>query len=88
MINARDAKKQSEQNAIVRLQECISRQRNEIEKYILEAIEKGDTSINYPGNIYDEVVTELAEAGYEIIRTYYENIGYSKTVIISWEYVD
>ena len=88
MINARDAKKQSEQNAIIRLQESISRQRNEIKNYILEAIEKGDTFINYPGNIYDEIVTELAEAGYEIIRTYHENIRYSKTVTISWEYVD
>ena len=88
MINARDAKKQSEQNAIVRLQESISRQRNEIEKYILKAIEKGDTFINYPGNIYDEIVTELAKAGYEIIRTYHKNIKHCKTVTISWEYVD
>lgn len=84
MINARDAKKQSEQNAIARLRESIAQQRNEIKKYILEAIEKGDTFINYPGNIYDEVADELAEAGYEIIRT----VGYSKNVIINWEYVD
>lgn len=88
MINARDAKKQSEQNAIVRLQESISRQRDEIEKYILEAIEKGDKSIFYSGSIYDEIATELAEAGYEIIRTCYKNVEYSKDATISWEYVD
>lgn len=81
MINARDAKKQSEQNAIARLRESISRQRNEIKKYILEAIEKGDTGIIYPGYIYDEITIELAEAGYEIIRNY-------KNVTISWEYAE
>lgn len=81
MINARDAKKQSEQNSAIRLQKKISKQRDEIKKYILEAIKLGRESVDYPGNIYDEIVTELSEAGYEIIRT-------CRDVTISWEYVD
>ena len=87
MINARDAKKQSEQNAEIilvrkKIQECAK-----IEKDIMEAISKGKTSISYPVDIYDETANKLHEAGYSIEKTYYNNrdFGYLDNVEISWK---
>lgn len=83
--NAKEAKRQSELNAIVRLQEKKTEQRTAIKNKILQAIELGETSISYSGDVYDEIVAELHEAGYSINKNYYDNKKWCHEVIIKWD---
>lgn len=82
--NAKEAKRQSEQNAIIRLQEKKAQQRTAIENKILQAIELGETSITYSTDIYDEIAIELHEAGYTIVKLYYDNER-CREVRIKWD---
>lgn len=83
--NAKDAKRQSEENAIIRLQEKKTQQRTAIENKILQAIELGETSISYSVDVYDEIVAELHEAGYSINKIYYNDEKWCREVIIKWD---
>lgn len=83
--NAKEAKRQSELNAIVRLQEKKTEQRKEIKEKILQAIELGETSISYSVDVYDEIVAELREAGYSIEKIYYNDEKWCREVIIKWD---
>lgn len=59
ILNAKEAKRQSEQNAILRLQERKAAQLTEIEELIANAIKDGLKSTVYNGDIYDETAKRL-----------------------------
>lgn len=82
--SAKEAKEQSEKNAVIRLQEKKVTQLASIEKMILEAIEEGKTSVHYPMDIYDELVEKLHDAGYSITKVSYRSSNYVNDVIIRW----
>ena len=83
--NAKEAKRQSEQNAIFRLQERKAAQITEIERAITDAIECGLKSTVYYADIYDETAERLHDAGYRITKISYENPDWIERVEISWE---
>lgn len=88
ILDAKEAKRQSEQNAIFRLQERKAYQLTEIGRAITEAIEYGLKSTVYYGDIYDETVEKLHDAGYRITKESYENSDYIERIEISWEDVE
>lgn len=85
ILDAKEAERQSEQNAILRLQERKVAQLTEIEEAITNAIKDGLKFTIYRADIYDETVERLHDAGYRITRVYYEYPNYVKQVEISWE---
>lgn len=88
ILDAKEAKRQSEQNAIFRLQERKSAQLTKIEKAITDAIKDGLKFTVYHGDIYDEIAERLHDAGYRITKIFYENPDYVERVEISWEDVE
>lgn len=88
ILDAKEAKRQSEQNAIFRLQERKANQLMEIKRAITDAIEYGLKSTSYYGDMYDETAERLYEAGYRIIEVPDKNPDDIKCVEISWEDVD
>lgn len=88
LLDAKEAKRQSEQNAILRLQERKAAQLTEIEEAIASAIKGGLESTSYHGDIYDETAERLHDAGYRITRIYYEDTNYARHVVISWKDVE
>lgn len=88
ILDAKEAKRQSEQNAIFRLQEKKANQLMEIKRAITDAIEYGLKSTSYYGDMYDETAERLYEAGYRIIEVSDKNLDDIKRVEISWEDVD
>ena len=88
ILDAKEAKRQSEQNAIFRLQEKKANQLMEIKRAITDAIEYGLKSTSYYGDMYDETAERLYEAGYRIIEVPDKDLDNIKRVEISWEDVD
>ena len=88
LLDAKEAKRQSEQNAILRLQERKAAQLTEIKEAIANAIKDGLESTSYHGDIYDETAERLHNAGYRITRIYYEDTNYARHVVISWKGVE
>ncbi len=88
ILDAKEAERQSEQNAILRLQERKAAQLTEIEEAITNAIKDGLKSTVYHGDIYDETAKRLHDAGYRITKIYYESPNYARHVEISWEDVE
>ena len=88
LLNAKEAKRQSEQNAILRLQEKKAAQLTEIEELIADAIKDGLKSTVYNADIYDETAKRLYDAGYQITKVYCESMNYARHVEISWKDVE
>lgn len=84
MINAKEAKKQSEINAAIKLYKSKKQQLADIEELICASIKEGRTWVNYRFDIYDEVIEKLHNAGYLITKTFYENSNCIDYITISW----
>lgn len=85
ILDAKEAERQSEQNAILRLQERKAAQLTEIEEAITNAIKDGLKFAVHNGDIYDETAEKLHNAGYQITKIYCENPNYARHVEISWK---
>lgn len=84
MISAKEAKKQSEINAAIKLEKYKKQQLADIEELIRISIEEGETYVIYRFDIYDEVAEKLHNFGYLITKTYHKNYDYVDYITISW----